>query len=174
LAVTWLSAVTVVAQSPTLTTVIDTVFRADGSPASGTLLISWPLFTTSDGHAVVAGTKSVTLSSGGAFSVQLAPNMGSTPAGITYTVVYQLSDGTVKTEYWAVGTTSPQTVGQVRTVLGTGTPAGQLATQQYVNAALANVVHLSGNETITGTKQFAVAPNLPSPRGCVGCGRRRR
>lgn len=93
LAVTWLSAVTVVAQSPTLTTVSDTVFRADGSPASGTLLISWPLFTTSDGHAVVAGTKSVTLSSGGAFSVQLAPNVGSTPAGITYTVVYQLSDG---------------------------------------------------------------------------------
>jgi len=26
-----------------------------------------------------------------------------------------------------------------------------------VNAALANVVRISGNETITGTKQFAVA-----------------
>jgi len=163
LAAIWLSPVTGLAQSPTLTTVSDTVFRADGSPASGTLLISWPAFTTSEGHAVVAGTKSVTLSSAGAFSVQLAPNVGSTPAGITYTVVYQLSDSTVKTEYWAVGTTSPQTVGQVRTVLGTGTPAGQLATQQYVNAALANVVHLSGNETITGTKQFAVAPSFPSP-----------
>ena len=156
-------AVRVLAQSPALTTVGDAVFRADGTPATGILLISWPAFTTSDGHAVAAGTKSVALSSGGVFSVQLAPSVGSTPDGITYTVVYQLGDGTVKTEYWGVGTTSPQTVAEVRTVRGTGTPSGQLATQQYVNAALANVVHLGGNETITGTKQFAVSPVLPSP-----------
>jgi len=162
-AVTCLSAVAVLAQSPILTTVSDTVFRADGSPASGTLLISWPAFTTSDGRAVAAGTKSVAISPGGAFSVQLAPNVGSTPAGIAYAVVYQLTDGTVKTEYWAVGPVSPETIAQVRTVLGTGTGTGPLATQQYVNAALANVVHLSGNETITGTKQFAVAPSFPSP-----------
>lgn len=153
----------VFAQFPALTTVSDVVFRADGSPASGTLLISWPAFTTSDGYAVAAGTKSVALSAGGAFAVQLAPNIGSTPAGITYAVVYQLGDGTVKTEFWAVGKTSPETVAQVRTILGTATTAGQLATQQYVNAALSNVVHLSGNETITGTKQFTVAPVLPSP-----------
>jgi len=162
-AVTCLSAVAVLAQSPILTTVSDTVFRADGSPASGTLLISWPAFTTSDGRAVAAGTKSVAISPGGAFSVQLAPNVGSTPAGIAYAVVYQLTDGTVKTEYWAVGPVSPETIAQVRTVLGTGTGTGPLATQQYVNAALANVVHLSGNETITGTKQFAVAPSFPPP-----------
>jgi len=132
-------AVRVLAQSPALTTVSDTVFRADGTPATGVLLISWPPFTTSDGHAVAAGTKSVALASDGTFSVQLAPNIGSAPAGVTYTVVYQLSDGTVKTEHWGVGTTSPQTVAQVRTILGTGTPTGQLATQQYVNAALPNV-----------------------------------
>ena len=34
------------AQTPPTTTVSDTVFRADGSPARGTLLISWPAFTT--------------------------------------------------------------------------------------------------------------------------------
>ena len=163
LAVSAVLAVQVFAQSPAMTTVSDTVFRADGTPATGVLLISWPPFTTSDGHAVAAGTKSVALASDGTFSVQLAPSIGSAPAGVTYTVVYQLSDGTVKSEYWGVGTTSPQTVAQVRTILGTATSAGQLATQQYVNAALANVVHLSGNETITGTKQFAVAPILPSP-----------
>ena len=39
----------------------DTVYRADGTLASGTLLISWPEFTTADGYAVVAGTKSVPL-----------------------------------------------------------------------------------------------------------------
>jgi hypothetical protein len=70
LVATCVSAVTMLAQSPTLTTVSDTVFRADGAPASGTLLISWPAFTTSDWRAVAAGTKSVALSSGGAFTVQ--------------------------------------------------------------------------------------------------------
>src|SRR4051794_30962278 len=34
-------------QTPPTSTVSDTVYRADGTPASGTLLISWPAFTTS-------------------------------------------------------------------------------------------------------------------------------
>jgi hypothetical protein len=33
---------------PALTTVNDTVFRADGTPAGGTLLISWQSFTSAD------------------------------------------------------------------------------------------------------------------------------
>jgi hypothetical protein len=56
LAVSCLLAASVFAQSPSLTTVSDTVYKADGSRATGTLLISWPAFTTSDGHAVAAGT----------------------------------------------------------------------------------------------------------------------
>lgn len=163
LIVNCLLALNVSAQTPALTTVADRVIRADGNAAAGTLLISWPAFTTPDGHAVAAGRKSVVLQSDGSFSVQLAPNGGATPAGIVYTVVYQLTDGTVKSEYWSVGSTSPESLAQVRTVMGTGALAGPLATQQYVNSALANVVHLTGDETITGTKQFAVAPILPSP-----------
>ena len=114
------------AQSVTLTTVSDTVFRADGQPAAGTLLISWPAFTTADGHAVAAGNKGVLLGSGGSFSAQLAPNSGATPSGVVYTVVYQLTDATVKTENWSVGTSSPESIAQVRTVLGTSTASGQL------------------------------------------------
>jgi len=143
--------------------VSDSVFRADGSPASGTLLISWPAFTTADGHTVAAGNKSVALGSNGSLTVQLAPNAGATPAGTTYLVTYQLSDGTVKSENWSVGATSPETISQVRTLVGTSTPLTQVATQQYVNSALANVVHLSGTETITGSKQFTVSPVLPTP-----------
>ena len=150
-------------QSPTLTTISDTVFRADGTPATGTLLISWPAFTTADGATVAAGRNSVTLGSNGSFTAQLAPNAGATPAGTLYTVTYQLSDGTVKTENWSVGTTSPETISAVRTAAGTSTPVSQAATQQYVNAQLATVVHLSGAETITGAKQFAVPPSLPAP-----------
>jgi len=34
------------------TTVQGTIYRADGSPASGTLLVSWPAFTTAQNQAV--------------------------------------------------------------------------------------------------------------------------
>ena len=53
----------------------------------------------------------------------LVPNTGSTPAGTFYTVVYQLDDGTVKTEFWIVTSTSPTTIAAVRTTLGSGSSA---------------------------------------------------
>ena len=151
-----------IGQTPALTTVSDTVFRADGNFAVGTLLISWPAFVTAGGSTIAAGNKSVTLGPNGALTVQLAPNISSVPAGTVYTVTYQLVDGTVKTESWAVGTTSRETIAQVRTLVGTSTPLTQAATQQYVNAALATVVHLAGTETITGVKQFNVSPTVPA------------
>ncbi|HEY8671604.1 MAG TPA: hypothetical protein VIL63_12230, partial [Terriglobales bacterium] len=112
---------------------------------------------------MAAGNKSVALGANGSLTVQLAPNAGATPAGTVYTVTYQLADATVKTENWSVGATSPETISAVRTLAGTSTPLAQAATQQYVNSALANVVHLSGSETITGAKQFTVSPVLPTP-----------
>ena len=61
-------------QTPPLTTISDTVYRADGSPASGVLLIAWPPFTTMGGAPVAAGNKSVTLGANGSMTVQLTPN----------------------------------------------------------------------------------------------------
>jgi hypothetical protein len=158
------------AQGPALTTISDTVYRADGSPASGMALISWPSFQTAEGDALTAGNQSVTIGTGGAFTTQLVPNAGASPVGTLYVVVFQLDDGTVRTEYWSVPTTSPTTIAAVRTTPGTGL-GNSVATQQYVNAAVSNraldstVVHLAGSETITGTKQFAVPPSLPQPVG---------
>jgi hypothetical protein len=40
--------------SPALTTISDTIYRADGSAASGMVLISWPSFQTAEGDAVAA------------------------------------------------------------------------------------------------------------------------
>src|SRR5271165_4139019 len=76
---------------PAMTRVVDTVYRADGIAASGTVLISWPAFTTADGKAVAAGLLSVKLGGGGAFAATLAPNTGAQPAGMYYKVVYQLA-----------------------------------------------------------------------------------
>lgn len=137
---------------------------------SGTVLISWPPFQAAEGDAVAAGNLAVTIGPLGVFSAQLVPNVGALPAGTYYVVVFQLDDGTVRTEYCAVPATSPTTIAAVQTTSGTG--LGNLAvTQGYVDAAVANravdkaVVHLAGTETITGTKQFAVPPALPAPAG---------
>src|SRR5882762_8619665 len=157
-----------VPQSPTLTTVTDTVYRADGNPAQGNLIIMWPAFVTAGGTVVIAGNTNVTLGANGALSVALAPNAGASPAGLYYTVVYQLGPGEVRTEYWMVPKTSPVNLAAVRTTPGSGI-AGQPVSMQYVNAALATkadnsgVVHLSGSETISGSKVFSVAPSVPSP-----------
>jgi hypothetical protein len=85
------------ATPPTTTRISDVVYRADGTPASGTVLISWPAFTTSTGAPVASGTKSVDLGTGGTLVVDLVPNSGANPAGTYYTVVFQLEDA-VKTE----------------------------------------------------------------------------
>jgi hypothetical protein len=164
-----LTATVTLGQSLPLTTISDVVYEADGSPAQGTLLISWPEFTTSGGLAVAAGNSSVMLGTGGTLSASLVPNINATPANTVYTVVYQLSDGTEKTEYWIVPTTSPATLTEMRTTLGSSENVAVFATQQFVSSAVATkandsaVVHLAGGETITGTKQFSVAPSLPSP-----------
>jgi len=156
------------AQNPPMTTISDIVYEADGTPGQGVLLISWPEFTTAGNQAVAAGTTTTTLRAGGALSVQLVSNANAMPANTVYTVVYQLSEG-VRTEYWVVPATSPATLAQVRTVLGAPSGASQMASQQYVQSAVAGkandsaVVHLAGTETITGVKQFSVSPSLPAP-----------
>lgn len=159
------------AQSTPATTLIsDTVYRADSTPAQGVLLISWSPFTTAAGVPVAAGNLSTVLGTDGALQVSLVPNAGATPSSAYYTVVYQLDDNTVRTEYWLVPTTSPANLATVRATPGSG-PTAQLASQQYVNAAIAGkasdteVVHLSGAETIVGTKQFTVPPTVPAPAG---------
>jgi len=84
-----LAALAVSAQTLPTTTIRDTVYRGDGAPAGGTLLISWPEFTIAGG-AVAAGNTSATLGTGGALSVGLVPNANATPANTVYTVVYPL------------------------------------------------------------------------------------
>jgi hypothetical protein len=150
------------------TTVSDTVYLADGTTAQGSLIITWPAFVTASGTAVAGGSTSVMLGSNGALSVALVPNEGANPAGVYYSVIYQLGPGQVRTEFWTVPTQSPATLAKVRTTPGAGL-AGQPVSMQYVNSALAakaddsTVVHVNGTETIAGTKIFSSSPNVPQP-----------
>ena len=78
--------------APATTRVSDVVYRADSTPASGVVLISWPALATADGKPVAAGSTSVALDTGGAFNADLVPNAGANPAGAYYTVVFLLDD----------------------------------------------------------------------------------
>ncbi len=153
---------------PALTSVIDTVYRADGTAAQGVLVIKWPAFVAAGGTGVAAGSLDVALGTNGSLNVALMPNAAVTPAGVYYTVVYQLQPSEVRTEYWVVPASSPATLAQVRTTPGSGTAAQPVSTQ-FVTTALAakandnTVVHLAGTETVTGAKSFEVPPNVPTP-----------
>ena len=140
---------------PQTTTIADTVYRADGSPASGTLLITWPQFNTSDNKAVASGTLNVTIGAGGAVSIALAPNAGASPAGTYYKVTYKLDDGTSSTEYWTVPSTSPTTISAIRSTVVPASMAVQVVSRSYVDSGLAlkaadnAVVHKAG-DSMTG------------------------
>ena len=86
-------------QTLSTTTVQGTVYLANGQPGTGTLVVSWPSFTTASGQLVTADRMTVAIASNGFVSVSLAPNQGATPAGLYYTVSYYLSDGSVNTQY---------------------------------------------------------------------------
>lgn len=91
--------VVALAQSVSTTTVQGTVYLANGLPGSGTLQLSWPAFTTASSQAVTAGKLAAAIGADGFVSVNLAPNLGSSPAGLYYTAIYHMSDGITSTEY---------------------------------------------------------------------------
>jgi hypothetical protein len=147
--------------SPTMTQVVDTVYRADGTAAGGVALISWPAFTTADGKAVAAGSLSVQLGNGGAFAASLAPNTGAQPAGVYYKVVFQLASQEPSTEYWVVPATGSTSIGAVRAKLMPATIAAQVLTRDVADT---NYVHVAGDQTVSGVKTFSSPPTVPTPQ----------
>ena len=123
------------------TQVADTVYHADGTAAAGTLIISWPAFTTGAGNAIPSGNTSAEIGSGGALSVNLVPNSGSTPIGSYYTVVYHLDDGSTTRQYWVVpvSTSSVKISAIESTVLPTSV-AMQTVSKSYVDTAIAAAI----------------------------------
>ena len=95
-----------VSSAVTTTTISDTVYHADGTTATGTLLVSWTAFTTAAGQAIAGGSTSAAIANDGTFSVTLAPNAGAMPSGTFYTVTYHLDDGSVSRETWSVPASS--------------------------------------------------------------------
>ncbi|HTS61468.1 MAG TPA: hypothetical protein VMH28_05565 [Candidatus Acidoferrales bacterium] len=85
---------------PPLTTVQDTLYKADGTRFSGTLTISWTSFEAIDRSAIAQQTTTVTVVDGNLW-VQLVPTTTATPEAF-YSVKYS-SDGKIQfSETWAV------------------------------------------------------------------------
>jgi hypothetical protein len=111
-----------------LTTIQDTLFKADGTRFNGSIIIRWGTFDANNIGTIVQQSKSVQVVNGN-LQVQLAPNAGAQAPANTYTVMYQ-SDGREQfTETWTVGSSSqPLRVAEVRTGMitsSTGTPGNQ-------------------------------------------------
>jgi len=147
----------------TTTTVQDTIYNADGTAASGTVIVSWPAFSTAAGQSIPAGSRSIVLGSSGSLSVALAANAGGSPIGSYYTAIYHLNDGAVSREYWTVPVSSTAvTLAAIRSTVLPTSVAMQTVSKSYVdqaiNAALAGGAHpldssvyvLKAGDTMTG------------------------
>ena len=132
-------AATAMAQAVSTTTVQGTVYLANGQPGAGTLVISWPAFTTAAGQAVAADSTTVNLGPDGFVSVNLAPNVGATPAGEYYTAVYYMSDGTTSTQYWVVPAAAQASLAQVQAQVMPAAQAVQAVSKAYVDQAIAGL-----------------------------------
>src|ERR671931_1566435 len=71
-----------------LTTIQDTLFKADGTRFSGTVTIRWSTFDSANIGTIVQQSKTVQVTNGN-LQVQVAPNSGAPAPANTYTVQYQ-------------------------------------------------------------------------------------
>jgi hypothetical protein len=109
-------------QTTGLTTIQDTLFRADGTRFNGTLTINWVTFDATNLGTVVQQSRTVQVLNGN-LQVALVPNATATPPANLYTVNYQSSGYQQFTETWTVPVSaSPLTVSAVRT--GTASSGG--------------------------------------------------
>lgn len=141
------------------TTIQDTVYRADGTPASGTVLVSWQTFTTAAGQAVAAGDTSATIGPNGGLSLALTPNANASPTGIYYTAVLHLDDGTTSQQYWVVPVSpTPVNLAAIQSEVLPTSVAMQVASRAYVDAKIA---------TVTGTTTGTTGSYVPTTGGTM-------
>ena len=152
------------AQAVSTTTVQGTVYLANGQPGSGTLVVSWPAFTTASGQAVAADSTTVTIAADGFVSVNLAPNLGATPAGLFYTAVYYMSDGSTSTEYWVVPAAAQAALAQVQAQVMPAAQAVQAVNKAYVDQSIAALTESTVSDsggTMTGPLYLSGDPTQP-------------
>ncbi len=146
--------------APALTTIQDTLFRADGTKLNGIVQITWTTFESGNTSFVAANSKTVRIVDG-VLSVKLVPTTGTDPAAY-YTVRYWGSGKVQFTETWSVPEGAlPLRVRDVRTSgpLWPGGPIGSGGAAGNTEIQIADVVGLWDELTKRPAK---VDPNLPA------------
>lgn len=98
------------ATTPTL--IQGSVFNADGRPANGRVVISWPFFQV-PGQDFVGGETTFEIANG-ELAISLQSNQDAQPLGMYYTATFELDSGQVYEEYWIVPSKNSVTMGQCR------------------------------------------------------------
>src|SRR5579885_527553 len=94
--------------SQTVTQISDTLKNADGTPASGRIVVTWDAFTQTGGVTVAAGSLSYTVTSG-VIDLSLAYNSPGTGTvfNTAYRVDFYLANSSIYHELWAVPSSGP-------------------------------------------------------------------
>jgi hypothetical protein len=142
--------------APPLTTVQDVLYKADGSPFNGFLLIDWRSFEATDSSNIATQSLTVPIVNG-VVRVQLVPTTNAVSGSASYRVRYN-SDGRIQLEEtWAVPpSTMPLRLKDVRTASpgqGTITPPPATEIQQ------ADVVGLVNDLAIRPVKGAGYSPS---------------
>lgn len=154
------------AAGPALTTVQDTLYKADGTPFTGLLYINWKSFTTGDAQNVATHNVVATVVNG-VLRVQLAPTTNASPTA-WYQVQYN-SNGYVQfTEYWDVPSSAvPVGLNTVRMA----TPPGAVGTTTPPSATtiqVTDVVGLSDQLAATVVRGPGFQPNRAAVLSAAG------
>jgi hypothetical protein len=160
------AAVSLCAAPQPLTTIQDTLYKADGSRFSGSLTISWTTFEAIDHTQILQQSKTVAIVDGN-LQVQLVPTTTATPTAY-YTVVYN-SDGRVQfQETWAVPSSAqPLRVRDVRIATpGSSTAAGS-STSPVEQADVVGLVSDLGARPLKGAAYATGRVAWVNPSGAL-------
>jgi hypothetical protein len=86
--------------APVLTTIQDTLYKADGTPLNGVVIVTWPSFVAADGSKIAAQTLTVAVPSG-YFQAALVPTVGASTV-VAYSVRINSAGKNESTELWSV------------------------------------------------------------------------
>jgi hypothetical protein len=148
---------------PALSTIQDTLYKADGTRFNGTVTVTWNSFLTGDQAPV--GAQGTTLQIvNGALRVQLAPTTTATP-GTNYTVVYSSQGKFQFSETWAVPpSTSVLRIRDVR--VSTGDVIGPPPVTTAVD--ISDVTGLTNELAARAVKGPAFAPSRAAVINALG------
>jgi len=157
--------------TPTLTTIEDTLFTADGNRFNGVVTISWQSFEAADTSNVAGETLRLRITNGLLY-VQLVPTTNANSAAI-YNVLYTSQDGIQFSEAWAVPPgILPVRVRDVRVTPGSVTgsaPAAATAIQITDVTGLQNALNIRlTSGTAFSVSRAAVIDSTGSIDGAVG------